>query len=563
MGLKGRLEDLPLLDMLQIIAFSRKSGFLRIAATKGRGAVVLREGRVLFSYSWSTLAGLEDLVRHPEKVTVDVIRDQIEVSLRELGSLREGHFQFELADPTSEEFGGVRIQPFLLPDGLDAQELLLDLAVEIDNERREATSLLELAFQGDLPPEPPPGAGDTIEMRRTPPAVDLPPAPPPVAPPPAPRTPHSPPAPSRPARSAEAAPPSSGRPRVTVVVVDDEAPVREVVSEELGKKGYRVFTASSPATGAGIIHERASAGEWVMAVVDLKMPTSTERSFYGGFELIRRVQRSHPGIPVLLMTETLSEKAKMRAKELGIRRLAYKPTLSKIDAELYVEDLRSFTSTIAAQLEKLQEDHPRGGNGHSVERGPSADSGRIDFLAAMTKKLVEPGGSTDVSRLVMEVGEKFLERGVLFVVKGDAARGLAAFGVGRTPRECSETAQAMFVEIGRNPSFAEAVRRGSAYRLSGDLASLDVPLFQVIGRGLAAEAVLIPLLYNRATLLLLYGDNAQSGRALGDLGGLELFIAQAGMALENKLLQRKLSGVDVDLVTDPGCDIPDAPGAHA
>ena len=69
MGLKGRLEDLPLLDMLQIIAFSRKSGYLRIAGSKGRGAVVLREGRVLFSYSWSTLPALEEMVRHPERVT--------------------------------------------------------------------------------------------------------------------------------------------------------------------------------------------------------------------------------------------------------------------------------------------------------------------------------------------------------------------------------------------------------------------------------------------------------------------------------------------------------------
>src|SRR3990172_10236659 len=173
MGPKGRLLDLPLLDMLEIIAFSRKSGFLRIAATKGRGAVVLREGRVLFSYSWSTLASMEELVRHPEKVTTALIREQIEVSLRELGSLREGHFQFELADPTSEEFGGVGIQPFLLPAGIDTQALLLDLAVEIDNERREATSLLELAFQGDIPPE----LAAAIERR-----VEPAPAPPSAAP---------------------------------------------------------------------------------------------------------------------------------------------------------------------------------------------------------------------------------------------------------------------------------------------------------------------------------------------------------------------------------------------
>ena len=551
MGLKGRLEDLPLLDMLQIIAFSRKSGFLRIAATKGRGAVVLREGRVLFSYSWSTLASLEELVRHPERVTVSLIREQIEVSLRELGSLREGHFQFELADPTSEEFGGVRIQPFLLPDGLDAQELLLDLAVEIDNERREATSLLELAFQGDLPNEPTSAALGPGESVPPPPLI----APRTVAPPLP-----SKPTPSRSVKSQDAAP--LAQVRFTVVVVDDEAPVREVVSEELARKGYRVYTASNPAAGAGIVQDRVAAGERVMVVVDLKMPTSTERSFFGGFELIRRVHRSHPGIPVLLMTETLSEKAKLRAKELGIRRLVRKPTLSKIDAALYVQDLRDFASTIAEQLGKLQEDHPPGGNGRAVEPAPS-DSGRTDFLASMTKKLVEPGASTDVSRLVMEVAARFLERGVLFVVKGDAARGLAAFGVGRSARESTERAQRISIEIGHNPAFAEAVRRSSAYRLLNDLTSLDGPMFDAIGRGQAREAVLIPLLYNRATLLLLYGDNAGSGRALGDLGGLELFIAQAGMALENKLLQRKLSGADADIASDSGHDSQGAPNAHA
>jgi CheY-like chemotaxis protein len=538
MGLKGRLEDLPLLDMLQIIAFSRKSGYLRIAASKGRGAVVLREGRVLFSYSWSTLPALEEMVRHPERVTTTIIREQIEVSLRELGSLREGHFQFELADPASGDFGGVRFQPFLLTDGLDAQELLLDLAVEIDNERREATSLLELAFQGDVPSEPlPPPPPASVEPKRAPVAAPPPPVP----------------------RPTEATPaPAVLQLRASVVVVDDEAPVREVLSEELTKKGYRVYTASNPAAGASIVNERIAGGERVMMVVDLKMPTSTGKSFFGGFELVRRVQKSHPGVPVLLMAETLSEKAKARAKELGIRRLAYKPALSKIDAKLYVQDLREYASTVADQLSKLQEDAPGGGNGRVIDPGltPLAAK-RAEFLASMTKKLVEPGGSTDVSRLVMEVAAKFVERGVLFVVKGDGARGLAAFGAGQTLTDCSEKAQRMAVEIGHNPAFAEAVRRGTAYRLSGDLSALEEPILQVIGRGAATEAVLIPLLYNRATLLLLYGDNAQSGRPLDDLSGLELFVAQAGMALENKLLQRKLSGSD-----SPVGDVDRAPNAR-
>jgi hypothetical protein len=279
-----------------------------------------------------------------------------------------------------------------------------------------------------------------------------------------------------------------------------------------------------------------------MVVVDLKMPTSTQRSFFGGFELIRRVHKSHPEVPTLLMTESLSEKSKLRARELGIRRIAYKPALSKIDQQLYERELREFAATVASELSKLSEDHALPGNGRSSPPAPASVPDRVEFLAMMTKKLVEPGASTDVSRLVIDVSAKFLERGLLFVVKGDLARGLAAFGLGRSEKECALAAQRVTVDIGGNPLFAEVVRRASSYRLSGDLSALETALFQVIGRGRVSEAVLIPLLHNRSTLLLMYGDNGPTGRPLGDLKGLELFVAQAGMALENKLLQRKLLG---------------------
>jgi hypothetical protein len=51
MGLRGRLEDLPLLDILQIVSFSRKTGYLWLEGAQGRGAVLFRDGRVICSYS--------------------------------------------------------------------------------------------------------------------------------------------------------------------------------------------------------------------------------------------------------------------------------------------------------------------------------------------------------------------------------------------------------------------------------------------------------------------------------------------------------------------------------
>jgi hypothetical protein len=146
----------------------------------------------------------------------------------------------------------------------------------------------------------------------------------------------------------------------------------------------------------------------------------------------------------------------------------------------------------------------------------------------------------------MQVAARFLERGVLFVVKSDTARGLAGFGFGASKKDCADVARNLTLSIDDAGGLSEVVSTGKTCRLGDGLEGLD-GLFGEIGRGNASEGVLIPMLYNRATLLLLYGDNGVSGRALDDcggLGGLELFMAQAGMALENKLLQRKLGAAE-------------------
>ena len=143
----------------------------------------------------------------------------------------------------------------------------------------------------------------------------------------------------------------------------------------------------------------------VLAVVDLKMPTSSGKSFYGGFELIRRLKRHDIDLPVLLMVESLSEKARTRARTLGVRRIVYKPALTKRDAVLYEADLRDLAETVRGQLRKLVEDR-----GEAVAAsGTRSDVGRIDFLATMTRQLVAPGGTADVSRLVLQVAAQFLD----------------------------------------------------------------------------------------------------------------------------------------------------------
>ena len=136
-------------------------------------------------------------------------------------------------------------------------------------------------------------------------------------------------------------PPSEHR-NLTVVLVDDEPDIVDVVGDELERHGFRVARASGPAEGVALAQERQAAGENVLVVTDLKMPTSAGDSFQGGFELVERLNRGAKRVPVLLMSEGLSPEDRERAIELGIRKAAFKPTLTKPDPKLYRERFESF-----------------------------------------------------------------------------------------------------------------------------------------------------------------------------------------------------------------------------
>jgi CheY-like chemotaxis protein len=597
MGLRGQLEDMPFVDILQIMAFSKKTGYLHVESPLGRGAVVFQDGKVMCAYSWSTLGYLKRIAdgQYQEEEKSSIMKEQVETSLRELARLREGGFHFQLTPSVSRELEGADISPFLLQSGINTQHLLMDLAKDIDDDRRDTTAMLESVFRGEAASIPRFEEPETSESRdATPASVVEPPAsddgvqhelaatvaltdptPTGALPEPtpleaaaepvsigtvdasAPQGASDDPEPVR--ASQETAEEGLDDPfstplrhnGYTVVVVDDEPEVTEVVGEELTANGYRVFTATAPVEGTTIAKERVGAGDRVLVVADLKMPTSTGRSFFGGFELVRRLQRAKASVPVLLMAEYLSDKARRRALKLGIRKVAFKPALSKLDLGQYKSDLRSFAGTILGGLGDLaagqmtqEQEQKRGQPSESATGDPSL---MLNFLASMTEQLSNPHRSVDISRMVLQVAEKFFGRGILFLLKDDKACGLSGFGLATGERENAALVRRLGFDIDVAKPFGEVVNRRKTQRLEAELDLLQPLLFCHIGRGRSTEAALVPMLNNAEVLLILYGDNAVTGKPLAPLVGLELFMAQAGMALENVFLQGKLHSLDSKL----------------
>jgi GAF domain-containing protein len=168
----------------------------------------------------------------------------------------------------------------------------------------------------------------------------------------------------------------------------------------------------------------------------------------------------------------------------------------------------------------------------------------FDFLKKMTDRLATPIRA--ITRLILRVASKYVERAVLFLVKDGRAHGVAGAQRGRSHREAAAEARAISFALEDVPPFAEAVYSRGTVRISD-----EGEWMPGLAPGKARERALFPVLHRGEVLAVLYCDNPHTGGPLSKLTGLTLFLSQAAIALENALLHRQLQATgDGDSLDD-------------
>jgi CheY-like chemotaxis protein len=193
------------------------------------------------------------------------------------------------------------------------------------------------------------------------------------------------------------------RPSATVLLVDDEAPVRQIVADELRKAGYEVRTAQGPAEALAVSLELLRPdGKDLIVVADLGMPTTSQTSYLGGLELVRNLVERGVDAPVLLTAENLSESSRDEAKRLGVRKVVFKPSLSKLDSGQYKTDLRSLAALLIELLKETEIPAGEARERAAAEPEASAPLAR-HFLSSMGEQLTDPERSLRISNHVLPV----------------------------------------------------------------------------------------------------------------------------------------------------------------
>ena len=577
MSLLGRLEDLSLTDIIQIVYLSRRTGVLEIINDSGRHTVLFRQGLVVNAASpehpdlatFLEAAGLLNaeqtkLVRQMEENGIsagvavvemnilsaddlaNAVRQRILTVVTPLLLSKEGEFNFILSETMSA--ADLEYEPDqLFKEGGFPPNKILGAA---DGEKLKPLKGLEESLK----------AGKallrgTASAETTPASLNLglgqplaPPEPPPKLPGTAPSASDNVlPFPSRdeftpieeessftapeglqPATPRVQPPPAaSGQFKVAGGLFEVETPEAAFRNVVLFERNPLVRVAARRAfTKEGVkIFQYGTLDDVRSAMTDLFRANSFFVTFLeltdddASVRLMQQVKRKNPRLPVVV----IDAEADLRRRHDLLRRGAdlylTKPTPARMQPGLVEEELALFADELVLFAERS-----------------------FGLLRQLINELSNPNDIGQVSATILRLSAEYLDRGALFMARDEAFVGLGGFGV--TGGGDSMDKRVRQLRLARNqPSvLADVVSTNSAHHGKMRRTPANVELIDRLGGLLPTEVVALPIMHGNRAIGILYGDNAEHRAPIDSMTGLEIFLSQAGYAFGNAVFASERAG---------------------
>jgi len=177
----------------------------------------------------------------------------------------------------------------------------------------------------------------------------------------------------------------------------------------------------------------------------------------------------------------------------------------------------------------------------------------LAILKSMLCELSNPETGAEITLLVLRFAAEIMNRAVLFMVRGREALGLGGFGFDpdllredvatarRSPLARGVALRRIRIPLDVPSVLHDVVEKCSVVRGPLESSGGNDRLRLLLGGGDPAEAFVAPIAVADEVVALLYGDNLPEPRPVGETEALEIFLTQAGLALEKAILQRRLS----------------------
>ncbi|MFC1848960.1 DUF4388 domain-containing protein [candidate division CSSED10-310 bacterium] len=580
MSLTGNLEDLALSDIIQIIHLSRKTGTLALNSKTGNGMIIFKEGHIIQASSpigqqlTTDILLAEDLISHQQieqaislqqtqyqqlamssilikldyisrSVLEDVLKEQIRQDVFHLLQWTEGYFNFEMDNIQPDEIIGPSSDKVVLREGITPQSIFIEAARQED---KKAGTLVDEDTE-PLPPSVVEAAEDTIppEKGLSEPLVSEPreeeqQVKPPVIPPP-------------PENKTTSLVGASKPQDMSVLIVDDERVFLDLVSKNLTHQGFSVFGFTDADEAFQELISMNEQNINPILVSDIILPSSGSEEL-GGIEFLDKVSQTYPNIPVIILSDQQDPQIRYQAYEHGARNYLYKPDRSALKISEITKEINRFGEEIGLCIKNILRERRRLGDmmvsvtaiKEATKTSPPTEKKEAKSTRELVKmkqifyELQNPKETSEVILLVLRLASEHLERGILFLIKDEVLQGIGGFGNAMDGEQIISKMHLFNLSLSGESFFHNILETKKMFCDAPPSTPTNDDLFQMIGRSFSQKVVAIPLISEGRVVAIFYGDNGSRMKEIENILGLEIFINQAGIALENALMQKKLKG---------------------
>jgi len=576
MSLVGSLEDLSLLDILQIVNVSRRTGVLRLIIP-GTGAthVYFSAGNVsdvcgafpeepFLSFferqglvephevagaralcGGDPVATLERLVATGSlnpRLAEQSRRLEVARRLRHLTQQNHGEFAFSLTETGQDLEGGAPKPSFPLRQAISPQNLLTQALAEASFSESVPAAPQKIPEVAFFPANKPAPSAAELFDNGTFPTV---------------KPEHEKPPEAKPAQSRAAqaerpvpAPVSQPRPapksRALPILISQDTVFKGLLQRRLLSHFTQVEAVSDIGQYLEACRTYSRQNKRLLGLIDLLMPTRDGMGYLGGLEVVEESSAQFPQVKLILMSDIADESLTVTARDKGASVIP-KPGLALTSVQMFEGAIDKFAEALCQEADRLVppfEDevaHLIEDLGGEAGEQPQRVSDQLGLLKGLMGELTGPKESSEISLLILRLAAEYFERAVLFVVKTETLSGFGGFGQTGDEEKMIEKVRRMDMSLDSDSLLHQAIQeRNTILRTAGTFTPADEVLCGMLGLYIPRECVAIPMISRGRVVTVLYGDNAFSGESMKDMTGIEIFIAQAGLALERALLELQL-----------------------
>ncbi len=584
MAFTGDLEHLPIVDIIQLVHTTRKSGIFSIKAEKGESKIVFRNGYIVSANHIDNRVRIGSVLVKTGAITIDDLKQAmsamkqadkdhlpllatlvrmgtlkredavrglkklVEMTIVELMSWTKGTFTFDTDTVVVSADGDEDLE-------VDAQMVLMDALRILDERERDRAagkdvpSLEEL--YGDVVPEENPvetkaessvvtaddlGLGDLDRLEKK---IPRPVSEMEIFDPAAIRrqkikelllgfsSEEQEAFASFLRKSGRAAPDAAATQAGKAVVLFSNDPlISHSVMSLCNDEGIAVFATDADKELDRIVSQCLLSARMPVVVFDSPAKSASGFSREAVAALRSQLNRKYSSVPVIQFASCFESDFILQSYQDGVRAVLPKPSKEN-QRETYIQDTMLFLDGFRSYVKRFQY-----GQDDADIYGKKLKDGVTSL-----SKITSP---SDAALVVLTAVSEMFERAVTLIVRASELIGERGIGITSEKSLGPTPADRVKVTLAKPSLFRDVIEKGRVYYGESGDETLRTFLTE-IGRPQSPAFVLLPLMSDRKVVAVVYGDFGQREASPVRIDMLEVLALQAGIVLEYALFRRQVA----------------------